>query len=126
MRTLRRAVEDLLPDATALGGGRNIDRNRLLEVLTVLSGDLKRALRVRLAVSVVILCLSLAVVWSYADQPQFLAAGLAAVALTFAAAVAALKQVTDELAQLSFVRSLAPDVSLEALTEIARAIVLLR
>lgn len=124
MNRLRQALEAALPDAANLGGGRNINRDRLLVLLGDLAGELSRDYWKRAILSGFILCLLFAAIWRLAGEPLFLFSALAGLALVLMAALAALKQVTDEIAQLRLVQSLANDVTLETLSEIARKIVL--
>jgi hypothetical protein len=124
MSKLKRAIEAALPDVTSLGGGgRNIDRDRLINLLGDLGADLGRAYWVRIVVALSILCLLFAVIWRYSDQPALLAVAMAAVGITLTGALTALKQVTDELARVDLIRAIAPNLNLDALTEVARRIV---
>ena len=71
-----------------------------------------------------VLCLLMAIVWRFADQPVLLAAAMAAMAIALMGAVAALKQVADEVARVRLVQAIAPELNLEALTDLARRIVM--
>jgi hypothetical protein len=124
MKRLKDVINATLPDATSLGGGRNVDRNRLIDVLGDLGSDLSRAYWVRAFVVVCVLGLLIAIVWRLADQPNLLAAAVAATAMALMGAFVALRQVTDEIARVRLVQAIAPELSLEALTELARRIVM--
>lgn len=124
MRRLKDVVKATLPDATNLGGGRNVDRDRLIDVLGDLVSDLSRAYWVRVFVVVCVLGLLIVIVWRFADEPSLLAAAVAATAIALMGAVAALRQVTDEIARVRLVQAIAPELNLEALTELARRIVM--
>jgi hypothetical protein len=116
-----------LPDVTSLGGsGRNIDRDRLVNLLHKLAGDLGNAFRLRSGVAVITLSVLLAIIWRYGDQPTLLAGAVAGMGITLVGALAAIKQVTDEMAQVEIILSIVPDLTLEALTEVARRIVAVR
>jgi len=123
MKRLKHVIEGALPDATNLGGGRNVDRDRLVNLLAELGDDLGRAYWLRALVALATLCLLFALIWYYSQQPALLAGAMAAIGITLVGAVAALKQVTDELARVHLIRAIAPELSLEALTEVARRIV---
>ena len=122
MSRLKRAIEAALPDVTSLGGGRNIDRDRLISLLGELTAELGRAYWLRTLVAFIILCLLLVIVSHYGNQPVLLATAMAAMGITLMGALAALKQVSDEMARVRLIRAIAPDLSLEALTEVARRI----
>lgn len=124
MRKLRDTIKKALPDATNLGGGRNVDRDRLVQLLSGLSSDLARAYSLRACVAVCVLGLLMAIVWRYADQPLLLAGAMAAMAIALVGAMVALKQVADEIARVRLVQAIAPELHLEALTELARRIVM--
>jgi hypothetical protein len=122
MSKLKRVLEAALPDATNLGGGRNIDRDRLVGLLRQLLGDLGRAYWLRSGVALLVLLVLLAIIWRYGDQPVLLTAAVAGMALTFVGALAALRQVIDEIARVDMILRLAADLNLEALTEVTRRI----
>lgn len=124
MRTLKDALHAALPDATALGGGSGIDRERLLSVLAELSTLLTRAVWLRALVALLVLMLLLALAWRFAGHPTLLLGTLAVAFIVLMAALVAVKQVTDEIARLELVRSIASTVSVESLTEIARRMVM--
>ena len=121
MRRLGTTVKDLLPDLKALGGGsRNIDRGRLIKVLGELAGELRMAYWLRIALIALIIGVLVAVSLRFADQQAILSGLYGGVGITFAGAIAALKQVSDEMARVRLLLSIAPELSVETLTEIAR------
>jgi hypothetical protein len=123
MSKLKRALEAALPRMTDLGGGRNIDRDRLIDLLHKLLGDLGIAYWLRLGVALVVLLVLLAIIWRYGEQPTLLSGAVAGMGITFVGALAALKQVVDDMARVDLVLGLARKLSLEALTEVARRVV---
>jgi hypothetical protein len=122
MSKLKRALKSALPDATSLGGGRNIDRDRLVGLLRELLGDLGRAFLLRAGVALLVLLVLLAIIWRYGDQPALLTGAVCGMGIIFVAALVALKQVTDEMARVDIILCLAADLNLEALTEVTRRI----
>src|SRR5262245_53491268 len=101
MTRLNDVLKATLPDVTSLGGGgRNIDRDRLVSLLVKLAADLGRAYWLRSATALVVLCVLLAVIWRYGNQPLLLGGATAGMGITFVGALAALKQVIDELARV--------------------------
>lgn len=124
MNKLRFVLEAALPDVTSLGGdGRNVDRDRLVNLLQSLAADLSRAYWIRTIVALVVLCVLLAVISRFGDQALLLGSAVAGMGITFMGAVVALKQVTDEMARVNLILAITPELSLEALTEIARKII---
>jgi hypothetical protein len=123
MSELKRVLEATLPDVTSLGGGRNVDRDRLIVLLRKLLGDLDHAYWLRSGVALVVLVVLLAIIWRYGEQPMLLSGAVAGMGITLVGALAALRQVIDEMARVDMILGLAPDLSLEALTEVARRIV---
>jgi hypothetical protein len=123
MTKLKRALELALPDVTSLGGGRTIDRDRLMDLLHKLLSDLGRAYWLRAAVAILVFVILLAIISRYGDQPLLLSGAVSGMGITFVGALVALKQVIDEMARVDMILGLAPDLSLEALTEVARRIV---
>lgn len=122
MNRLKRVLEAALPDATSLGGGRNVDRDRLVALLRQLLGDLGRAYWLRAGVALMVLVILVATLWRYGDQPALLVGALCGMGLIFVGALFALEQVTDEMARVDMILRLAADLSLEALTEVTRRI----
>lgn len=123
MNKLKRALEAALPDVTSLGGGRTIDRDRLTALLQKLLSDLGRAYWLRAVVAILVFVILLAIISRYGDQPLLLSGAVSGMGITFVGALVALKQVIDEMARVDMILGLAPDLSLEALTEVARRIV---
>jgi hypothetical protein len=124
MKRLKRVLEATLPDITSMGGsGRNVDRDQLVSLLRKLASDLGNAFWLRSGVALVILCLLLAITWRHGDQPMLLAGAVAGMGITFVGALFAMKQVLDEMARVEVILTLASDLSLESLTEVARRIV---
>jgi hypothetical protein len=122
MSKLKRVLEDALPDATSLGGGRNVDRDRLVHTLRQLLSELGRAYWMRAGVAVVALAVLLGFFARYSDQPALLVIAVSAMGITFAGALFTLRQVVDEMARVDTILSLAAELSLEALTEVTRQI----
>jgi glucose-6-phosphate-specific signal transduction histidine kinase len=122
MSRLKLVLEAALPDATSLGGGRNVDRERLIGLLRQLLGDLGRAYWLRAGVALIVLLLLLAIAWRYGDQPGLLAGAVAAMGIVFVGALVALRQVIEEIARVDMMLSLAADLSLETLTMVARRV----
>jgi hypothetical protein len=123
MRTLKSAIATVLPDYTNLGeGGRTLDRERLIKLLDGLSSDLTRAYWIRLAVGFAVFVFLLVLTARMANQPTVLASLMVGMGITVGGAIAALKQVTDEMARVRLLLAIAPELTLEALTEIASKI----
>jgi hypothetical protein len=123
MTRLKHVLEETLPDVTSLGGGgRNIDRDRLVGLLRNLAGDLGNAYWLRSATALVVLFVLLAVIWRYGDQPMLLGGAAAGMGITFVGALVTLKQVVDEMARVDMILAIAPDLTLETLTEMVRRI----
>src|SRR5262245_40960669 len=123
MRTLKSVITTALPDYTTLGdGGRTLDRERLIKLLDGLASDLRRAYWIRLAVATAVFVFLLVLTARMANQPTALASLVAGMGITVAGATAALKQVTDEMARVRLLLAIAPELTLEALTEIASKI----
>ncbi len=124
MKTLQSGIAAALPDITALGGeNRTVNRDRLIGLLDDLAGDLRRAYWVRLIIAVCVFVVLAILMFRVASQPALLATVTAGVGITIGGAVAALKQVTDEMARIRLLLAIAPELTLEALTEMARTIV---
>jgi hypothetical protein len=123
MKRLKHVLEASLPELTSLGGeGRNIDRDRLETLLRNLAAALDRAYWLRSGTAFLVLCVLVAVIRRYGDQPLLLGGAATGMAITFVGALAALKQVVDEMARVDMILSIAQELSLEALTEVARRI----
>jgi hypothetical protein len=123
MTRLKHVLEETLPDVTSLGGGgRNIDRDRLVGLLRNLAGDLGNAYWLWSATALVVLFVLLAVIWRYGDQPMLLGGAAAGMGITFVGALVTLKQVVDEMARVDMILAIAPDLTLETLTEMVRRI----
>jgi hypothetical protein len=124
MLTLQSEIKPLLPDVTSMGGDdHTINRERLILVLDGLARNLRMAYWIRLAVALGILLVLAVLVFRESDQPSVLAAVVAAVGITIGGAIAALKQVTDEMSRVGLLLAIAPEVTIEALTEMAKTIV---
>lgn len=120
---LASAIVTAFPDITNLSGeGHTIDRDRLSGVLSGLATDLARAYWVRLAAATFLLLALLTLMFWKADSPTAFATISAALGITAAGSVAALKQVTDEMARVRLLLALAPELTREALTEMAQLI----
>jgi len=123
MKTLQSEIRAVLPDITNLDGeGRTINRERLILVLDGLARNLRVAYWIRLVVALCVLVVLSILIFRAADQPPLLAALVAAVGITVGGAIAALKQVTDEMSRVGLLLAIAPEVTLESLTEMAKTI----
>lgn len=123
MKRLKHVLEASLPELTSLGGeGRNIDRDRLETLLRNLAVALDRAYWLRAGTTFLVLCVLVAVIQRYGDQPLLLGGAATGMTITFIGALAALKQVVDEMARVDMILSIAQELSLEALTEVARRV----
>jgi hypothetical protein len=122
MLRLQLAIKPLLPDVTSLGDDHTINRERLILVLDGLARNLRVAYWIRLSGALGILVVLAILTFREADQPTVLAALVAAVGITIGGTIAALKQVTDEMSRVGLLLAIAPEVTLEALTEIAKTI----
>lgn len=121
MRTLKKSLSELVPDYTSLGDeGRSIDRDRLIRVLDGLASDLVKGYWIRMAAGAIVLGVLLFLTARYAGDPAVLAGLAGAMGITVAGAIALLKQVTDEMARVRLLLAIAPELTLESLTEIAR------
>jgi hypothetical protein len=123
MNTLKVALPAAFPNLSGLSGeGRTIDRQRLTQVLDGLAANLKRAYWMRLLIGTAIFLVLLFLIFANFGDPTVLAAAIAATGVTVGGTIAALKQVTDEMARVGLLLAIAPEVSVEALTEIAKTI----
>src|SRR5438309_11961138 len=101
MSKLKTVLQSSLPDVTSLGGGgRNVNREQLVGLLGDLAGDLGRAYWIRTIVTFLILAMLMIAIWRYGGEPTILSSAGAGIGVTFVGALAALKQVTDELARV--------------------------
>jgi hypothetical protein len=124
MSKLKRALETTLPDVTSLGGGsRYVDRDMLVELLRKLENDLNLAYWLRCVLACAILLLLFGITVRYGNQITVLAGAATGMAITLAGALAALKQVVDEMARIDMILTIAAELSLEALTEVIRKVV---
>jgi hypothetical protein len=120
IRTLKQVLADALPDATALGGPQSMDRKRLVVELDHLSGDLRLRCWTCVALIAIAIVAMAGLAISFANNasiayPAFAAAGLVALATT-----PFLRRISDELARIGMLQTVASDLTLEALTEIAQ------
>jgi hypothetical protein len=123
MKTLKTELPRAFPAITNLSGeGRTINRDRLAEVLDGLAANLKRAYWIRLSAGVAVFVVLIFFMFRYADNPTGMAAIITATGVTIGGTMAVLKQVTDEMARVGLLLAIAPEVSLEALTEMAKTI----
>ena len=123
MKRLKHVLDASLPELTSLGGdGRNIDRDRLVALLSDLATALDRAYWFRSGIAFIVLGVMVAVIRRYGDQPFLLVGAVSGMTITFVGALAALKQVVDEMARVDLILSIAPELTLEVLTEVARRI----
>ncbi|MCA1472775.1 hypothetical protein I6F09_33530 [Bradyrhizobium sp. IC3195] len=124
MNTLKATLPDAFPNLRNLSGaGRTIDRDRLALVLDGLAANLKRAYWIRLLVGTAIFLVLFIVMIRYSSEPTVLAATVAATGATVGGTIRALKQVTEEMARVGLLLAITPEVSIEALTEIAKTVV---
>lgn len=124
MSKLKRVLEATLPDVTSLGGGgRSVDRDLLVGLLRNLGSDLSFAYWLRSGLACAILLILLVIIGRYGNQPAILGGAATAMAITLVGALAALKQVIDEIARVNMILSIVPKLSLEALTEVTRKVV---
>jgi hypothetical protein len=123
MKTLQSEIRTAFPDITNLSGeGRTINRDRLTMVLDGLARNLRVAYWIRLIVALCVFVVLLILMFRVADQPALFASVIAGTGITIGGTVAALKQVTDEMARISLLLALVPEVTVEALTEIAKTV----
>src|SRR4051812_45649226 len=113
MSKLKSVLEAALPDVTSLGGGCNVDRDRLVDLLRQLTNDLSFAYRLRSGLAGIVLIIILAIIGRYGDQPAILAGAASGMAITLAGALAALQQVIDEMARVKMILSIAAELTLE-------------
>jgi hypothetical protein len=124
MTKLKGVLERALPDITSLGGGgRNVDRDLLVDLLRGLGGELSLAYWLRCGVALITLAILILIIGRYGDQPPVIGGAATAMAITLVGALVTLKQVIDEMARVNTILQIAPDLSLEALTEVVRRIV---
>jgi hypothetical protein len=123
MKTLRTEIPKAFPAITDLSGeGRTVDRDRLVNVLDGLAANLKRAYWIRLSIGIIIFVVLIFFMFRYANNPSGMAAVVAATGITIGGTIAAIKQVTDEMARVGLLLAIAPEMTLEALTEMAKSI----
>ena len=123
MNKLKRALETTLPDVTSLGGGsRYVDRDTLVELLRKLKNDLNLAYWLRCVLACAILLLLFGITVRYSNQITVLAGAATGMAITLVGALAAVKQVVDEMARIDMILKIAAELSLEALTEVIRKV----
>ena len=123
MKTLKEVFSAELPDFTNMGDeGRSVNRDRLVHTLDSLVGDLRNAYWIRLVVTIAVLVTLIILIFRFADKPEVLTGLTAIMGVTLAGAIAELKRVTDEMARVRLMLAIAPELSLEALTEIAHKI----
>jgi hypothetical protein len=123
MKTLQSEIRSAFPDITNLSGeGRTIDRDRLTTVLDGLARNLRIAYWVRLMVALCVFVVLLILMFHIAGQPALFASVIAGTGITIGGTVAALKQVTDEMARIGLLLAMVPEVTVEALTEMAKTI----
>src|ERR1044071_2755038 len=109
MDTLRSTVAAALPDIAALGGGdRTVNRDRLIDLLDGLARELKRAYWIRLVIALCVLAVLAVLMFRVADRPALLASVTGGAGITVGGAVAALKQVTDEMARVRLLLAIVP------------------
>lgn len=121
MNNLQKVLRSQLPDITDLGPGRRpVDRDRLIAALELLTRDLQYAYWLRLAVAVCVLMTLIVLMFRVADEPALLASVTAGTGITLGGVLVALRQVTEEMARVRMLLAIAPEISIEALTEIAR------
>jgi hypothetical protein len=124
MNTLKAALPSAFPDMGALSGeGRTINRERLTLVLDGLARNLKRAYWIRLSIGVVVFLLLLFLVFRNSGDATVLAVTISATGITVGGTIAALRQVTEEMARVGLLLAVAPELTVEALTELAKTIV---
>lgn len=123
MTRLKTVLDSVLPELTSLGGGgRYVDRDKLVRLLEILSNELARAYWLRASITFLVVILLLAAVWRYSGDPLLLSVLTGAIAMALAGALAALRAVTEDMARVRLLLTVTPDLSLEALTEVARRI----
>lgn len=123
MRTLKLLLKSEIPDITDMGGERGINRNHLIGELNQLAKDLRFAYFIRLFIGVVVLIFLLIIMFRVVDHPKLFAIATAGAGISLGGIITALKQVTDEMARTRVLLAITPDISLEALDEVARSIV---
>ena len=120
---LKSVLDEALPDMTSLGGdSRYVDRDKLVHLLGGLSSELSRAYWLRMVISAAVMAVLLVAIWRFSDTPLLLAGAAGAIGLALIGALATLQGVSEDMARVRLLLSVAPDLSLEALTEIARCI----
>jgi hypothetical protein len=123
VKTLQSEIKAAFPDITSLSGeGRTINRDRLIAVLDGLARNLRLAYWIRLMIALCVFVALIILTFRVADQPTLLASVIAGAGITIGGTVAALKQVTDEMARIGLLLAMVPEVTLEALTEMAKTI----
>ena len=123
MKQLKFEIQNAFPDITNLDGeGRTINRDRLTDVLDGLARNLRLAYWIRIAIALCVFVILVILMFRVSDQPALLAGIAAGVGITIGGTVAALKQVTDEMARIGLLLAIAPELSVEALTELAKSI----
>ncbi|MGJ4887245.1 hypothetical protein ACQR1Y_03600 [Bradyrhizobium sp. HKCCYLRH3099] len=123
MNTLKTALPNAFPDIRKLSGeGRTIDRDRLMLVLDGLARNLKRAYWIRLSIGALVFALLLFLVFKNYGDTRVLTATIAATGVTVGGTITALRQVTEEMARVGLLLAIAPELSVEALTELANTI----
>jgi hypothetical protein len=123
MKTLRSEIKSAFPDITDLSGeGHTINRDRLIVVLNGLARNLRLAYWIRIIVALCIFVILIVLMFRVADQPTLLASVIAGAGITVGGTVAALKQVTDEMARVGLLLAMVPELTLESLTEMAKTI----
>ena len=120
---LKSVLDQALPDMTSLGGdSRYVDRDKLVHLLGGLSSELSRAYWQRAAISASVMAVLLIAIWRFSDNPLLLTGATGAIGLALIGALVTLRAVTEDMARVRLLLTVAPDLSLDALTEVARCI----
>lgn len=126
MRTLKSTLIAVLPDPTSLGGdNRNVDRTGLVAALEGLARELHNSIWLRFAVMIVVVCVSAITLFKYGNHPTLSLGIWLGMAVLLLMLLTHLREITDELARVRLLLTVAQDVSLESLTEISRRLTLL-
>jgi len=118
MKTLKSVLADALPDAGLLGGEYGLDRKRLIAELASLADDLRRGYWFRVCGVATVVAGIVGIAVSMNEIPVLVTA-FAAAAVCLFGATTMLKGITDELARVRMLLTIAPELTIEALGEIA-------
>lgn len=113
-------LAEAVPDAGLLGGEVGLDRKRLIAELAGLATDLRRGYWLRIATVGLVVAGLTGVALRMLDGPLLVASVLTAVSLAWGGSATLLGRINDELAQVRMLLAIAPELTIEALGEIAQ------